>query len=259
MRKIKQFVFISGCDRSGTTALVRLLNSHNEICIGMERYKGLIRKEKIHTLTQERFQYENFFNIKDEETNIQWDYFYDPLKEKYNNCSIVGDKVPRYFQNFNHLKENFPQAKHIFLIRDPYEVASSWKVRAQDKSDVNWVSSNDVKRAVNIWNKSLESVYKEIKNNSVDVVIVSYNKLFSGNELELKKITNHLNLDLTQELSKKFEETTSSWDKHSNKKLVITDSERKYIENNANFNLSIYIQKIVTKKMSTNTGEKHHE
>lgn len=243
MNNKRVFTFISGCDRSGTTALVRLLNSHNDICIGMERYKGLIRPESIKLLTEEKFKFENFFDIQDEETNIQWDYFYDPLKVKYNSCTVVGDKVPRYFQIFNHLKENFPQAKHIFLIRNPYEVASSWKVRAQDKSDVNWVSSNDVKRAVSVWNKSLELVYRELKYKNIDVVIINYNQLFSGDVGELNKIVEHLKLDLSQELLEGFKIVTKSWEKYSNKKLALTDEETGYVKDNANFNLVKFIEK----------------
>ena len=38
-----RFCFVFGCSRSGTTALTRLLHSHNAVVIGMERYKFLLK------------------------------------------------------------------------------------------------------------------------------------------------------------------------------------------------------------------------
>lgn len=241
MKHEKEFLFISGCDRSGTTALVRLLNSHKDICLGMERYKGLIKRDKLNSLNHSRFEKDNFFNIMDEETNIQWDYFYEPLMEKFDSCKYVGDKVPRYFEIYNHLSTEFPKAKHIFIVRDPYEVASSWKVRAQDKNDINWLATNDVHRSVAIWNKSLEIAYKQLKLGKMDIVIVSYNEIFSGNKKELTKITDHIGTTISDDLNAKFEEMTKSWSQRSTKKLALTDEEVLFVSNNANIKLAKFI------------------
>ena len=232
---IKKYLFISGCDRSGTTAAVRLLNAHPEISLGMERYKGLITKdERLKTLTKERFDKVNFFKIEDEETNIQWDYFYDALIEKYDSCSYVGDKVPRYFQVYAHLKSQFPVAKHLFLIRDPIEVASSWKVRANDSKDVNWNSTNDVERSIDVWNSSLKVAYKKMKSGDLDIRFVSYSDLFSGDKSTLNQILEFLELGGDELLSNKFLEMTSTWKERSGKKHVLTNEEVTFVNTNAN-------------------------
>ena len=41
----EQYLFVTGCPRSGTTALVELLASHYAIVIGMERYKYVARDD----------------------------------------------------------------------------------------------------------------------------------------------------------------------------------------------------------------------
>lgn len=239
MENNKKYIFISGCDRSGTTAAVRLLNAHSKICIGMERYKGLINdSEKLKTLTEDRFKKENFFDIKDEETNIQWDYFYNPLEEKFNDCSYVGDKVPRYFQIYGHLKSKFPNSKHIFLVRDPVEVANSWKVRAQDARDVNWLSTNDVQRAVQVWNSSLKVAYKKMKTGDLNIIFVSYSDLFSGDDLTLQHILKFLELPNSNSLKSKFQEMTSMWSERKAKELMLTNDEIEYVNVNANKALS---------------------
>ena len=235
MQNDKNYLFISGCDRSGTTAAVRLLNAHQDICIGMERYKFLINEENsLKTLNKNRFSKELFFNILDEETNIQWDYFYDPLKEKFDKSKFVGDKVPRYFQVYNHLKNEFPTAKHIFLVRDPLEVANSWKVRAADSKDVNWLSSNDVKKSVNVWNSSLKQAYKRFKEGHMDIIIISYTDLFSGDKQTLDSILNFLSLEQDDNLSKVFYKMTDSWGERLKKPTTLTEEEIQYVSENAN-------------------------
>lgn len=238
----KKYLFICGCDRSGTTALVKLLNSHPHLCIGMERYKGLLKNEKrLNTLGAPRFEKANFFDIKSEETNIKWDHFYKPLEEKYDSSVYVGDKVPRYFQFYPYLRKTFEEAKHIFIIRDPYEVASSWKARANDDSDVNWPSGNGVKRSIAVWNHSLKLLYKQIKEENLNVLVLSYNALFSGKRGELDKVISYLELDSSIELDSTFEKMTSSWASRTEKPLLLTDHERDFVEENANFKLSKHI------------------
>lgn len=235
----KKYLFISGCDRSGTTAVVRLLNIHPDICLGMERYKGLINsKDKLKTLNVSRFEKKNFFNIKDEETNIQWDYFYSALDKKYISSRYVGDKVPRYFQVYDHLNLEFKMAKHIFLVRDPVEVASSWKVRAADSKDVNWISSNDVSRSIEVWNSSLKIAYKKMKSGDLNIMFVSYSDLFSGNELTLASILDFLGLPASKIISLKFKEITSSWSERAGKDTALTELEVEFVHRNANTDLA---------------------
>lgn len=237
-----KYLFISGCDRSGTTALVRLLNQHEKIAVGMERYKGLINNsEKLDTLTPERFTKDNFFDIKDEETNIQWDYFYDPMKDKFDSSEYIGDKVPRYFQIYGHFEKNFPEAKHLFIIRDPFEVASSWKVRAQDVNDTTWLESNDVKRSVVVWNKSLEAAYKVLKKGSLDMIVIHYSELFSGSNKALQAILSHLNLQNDKTLTSYFSKTTSSWSERKKSNSHLTELEQNYVRQHANFSLAKHL------------------
>jgi hypothetical protein len=43
----QQYLFICGCPRSGTTALVRLLNSHNSLAIDINENANFIFKDNL--------------------------------------------------------------------------------------------------------------------------------------------------------------------------------------------------------------------
>ena len=46
IKQLKNFLFISGTPRSGTTVLTLLLSYHEKIALGIERYKYLYNNNK---------------------------------------------------------------------------------------------------------------------------------------------------------------------------------------------------------------------
>ena len=92
-----KYLFVAGCPRSGTTALVKLLNSHYQIILGMERFKYVKKK-----ITPNHFTKTNFLALDKQETNIfgkHWDNFYEEIDRKFQNnkVEIIGDKYPQYY------------------------------------------------------------------------------------------------------------------------------------------------------------------
>lgn len=234
---MKNFLFVSGCDRSGTTAFVKLMNKHPDIALGMERYKGFIGSD-IENLQPERFLKPNFFNIQPDETNISWPYFYDPLIDKFDNSKLIGDKVPRYFQHYNHLHKVFPKAKHLFLLRDPFAVASSWKNRAEDSEDTSWRSTNDVRKAIEVWNNSLTQAYKWCEAGKISLRVVSYESFFSGETDDLVNTLDFLSLPNSTELTKSFKEISKGWKHRNAKQLSLNTEECNHVSQSANFRLA---------------------
>ena len=159
----KRYLFICGCPRSGTTAMVHLLNQHKSVILGMERYKKYCNKDKIHFINVNSFEPDNFFNLKLEETNIhpkndlKWSNFYNSLKSKfYNNNEfdyfLIGDKIPTLERFLGYLNTEFQDVKIIFMLRDIYELAASFNARAENPQDVNWGANKNYKKAVTQWN-----------------------------------------------------------------------------------------------------------
>jgi hypothetical protein len=238
-----KYLFVSGAPRSGTSALTELLSSHSKISIGMERFKSLYNKKKI---TKELFTEKMFFDFNTDQTNIgmeagKYVEYYKKLKEKYKQSEIVGDKYPQLYKFWPALFDEFGiDGKYIFIIRDIEDVASSFNVRAQNPKD-KWPIENDYRKAVEIWNQSLEKANNEVKKGQ-DIFIVSYSKLFDIEEFdsrdELKRMLDYLNLDVSSAM---LEEYTQMCEKYiavvKPKVKVVLSGQVDYIKTNANYEL----------------------
>ena len=67
---VADFLFATGCPRSGNTALTRLLNAHDEIVMGSERYKYLLYEGRFWELTPELYAPPRYFDFRETDTNI---------------------------------------------------------------------------------------------------------------------------------------------------------------------------------------------
>ncbi len=143
--------FIVGAQRSGTTLLRLILNSHSEIAIPEEgtfwmpllenRYaRGMLRG----TFLEKVVRYlENNPQLELWATDFQevWSdlkkrqsitlrelmealYGFYARKEKK---SIWGDKTPSFFRKIEVLKSIFPEARFIHIVRDGRDVFESWR------------------------------------------------------------------------------------------------------------------------------------
>ena len=88
--------FVLGTARSGTTAMADLLNAHQRVCIGIERYKYLVNRTK--ALDPALFEEERFFAIDPSETNILprpggLAEAYATMRAKWPGALVVGDKL----------------------------------------------------------------------------------------------------------------------------------------------------------------------
>ncbi len=173
--KMKKYLFVCGCARSGTTALVEALNTHPEIAIGMERFIHIFNAG---IPDSSLFEPSRFFKF------MPGDTFYNdiramsgnPSSEKFGRATYVGDKVPRLFRRFDKLFEVFPGAKILFLLRSPLSVAASWERRSKDTSDNFWSRGRDAISCIQEYNESLQSVIPHL--NSDRILIVPYERIF---------------------------------------------------------------------------------
>jgi len=180
----KNYLFIGGVPRSGTSAFTRLIGAHGKIVLGMERYKYLFRPGKIDHLTEELFSREMFFDFSDGLTNLtpeieRYQTYYDRLANKFDNAIYFGDKTPDSYKYIPYLFTNFPGAKYLFIIRNAFHVAYSWDQRAKNLQDI-WGSSMGAHRSVEYWNNSLQICKENAAAFPGQFLAIDYNRIFSG-------------------------------------------------------------------------------
>ena len=93
----RQTIFVIGVGRSGTTAMAELLNMHEDICIGIERYKfKFVRRGEFEG---NEFEPERFFRLPGDRHQHpagpagKWRTIYDRMREKFPEARIRGDNI----------------------------------------------------------------------------------------------------------------------------------------------------------------------
>jgi glycosyltransferase involved in cell wall biosynthesis len=225
-------LFIAGCPRSGTSALTFLLNEHPQLAIGFERYKRLRAQ-----LDPFHFKPQQFFSPVTAETDIRGQLLYERLRARWEGGSVrlIGDKVPLYTRVLPQLIERFPGACVLVLVRDPLDVARSFRRRAADPADW-WPAENDHTLAVAMWNEALAAV-REVEVREVDsqgeevlkrtpgggpegVALLPYEALFSGDPRWLEMLVDFLEVPLTTRLSVEHQRLAARWQERGSGELM---------------------------------------
>lgn len=121
-------IFIVGCQRSGTTVLRLILDSHSRVSCGPETL-FLADMERIVTTDWprlSRFGFDQDYwlrNIGGFFDGIQRDYAAGRGKQRW------ADKSPRYAMHMDFIARIFPNAQFIHVIRDGRDVAVSHRKR----------------------------------------------------------------------------------------------------------------------------------
>jgi hypothetical protein len=227
----EQFLFLVGCPRSGTTAVVELLNGDYRIALGLERFKYLKGR-----LRRSHFSREYFLNPTPDETNVPSPKLYRELAAKLDRGEVVylGDKVLTHGDEsiYKSLDREFPGCRFLYMFRPLEGVASSFNRRAANPDDVNWPESYDYRSAVEIWNESLAALrsFVERPEAADRVLVVGYEQLFSGEIDSLRTIYDFLGLDLGPGMEKRFAEATRDWEMHAAVAEQLDDVTRRYLD-----------------------------
>jgi hypothetical protein len=104
------------------------------------------------------------------------------------------DKTPRYYHIIDELYELFPQAKFVFLLRNPLSVFASILDYNFKGDYVRFLSSKD--RVEDLFTAPTE-IEKAIKA-KLNHIFIKYENLVENPEQELLKVFNYLELDLPE-------------------------------------------------------------
>jgi len=204
--------------------MTRVLNRCPGIAIGIERYKNLKHSE----LGEHLFTEERFFDFRAGDTNVIWPKYYSKLRKKFVKAKWFGDKLPRYYMKYSFLFERFENSVVIFMLRDIHDVASSWNKRAETLGDT-WPESHDYKEAVSEWNRALKQTLEFKRKYGNRLLIVEYEKIFSGDSAILAEILTRLNLPMRKSALRMFRTATQDWDEISQKPRHVRDGQAEFI------------------------------
>lgn len=247
---MKNYLFISGTPRSGTTALVTLLGSHAKMALGIERFKFFyVNKKRDEIVDTNLFDAENFFNFSDGATNAtpenapRFANYYSKLETSYNECIYYGDKFPNLYEYYDFMLDKFPGAKFLFCSRKPEEVASSWNARAQNPHDVNWPEQKNYVRAVEEWNLAHKLTREFAEKHPNNLRIVHYWQLISDSLTWLENIYIWLDLDIDINVLRAYRNTMKDWnEKLKDKNRTLSHEEQDYLSKNVDYSDYQYLK-----------------
>lgn len=234
---LRQYVFICGCSRSGTTTLANLLRSHPKVALGRERYAERFRHRK--PFDAGLFARDRFCHLlKDGDTHHKsLDPYYDDLYLRFDQCTHVGDKIPKIYEDYDIWRRAFPGAKFIFLLRNPIDVAQSFEHRMTlaKKNGGPWPPTRDYRQAVEEWNLSLCTTLHDLP--LMDILLLEYESLYQDEAL-LTQLFSFINLTLVKEVYHYWQQQVSVRDQlEATRVLTLSSRQKRYIARNAHFNL----------------------
>lgn len=245
--KSKNFLFVTGCARSGTSALAELIGNHPKIVMGMERYGAFYDAERLE-LGPEHFEEERFFDARPGDTfyeDFNAFHAWDPnIRTKFKDAIYVGDKRPNIHRHYDQIFRQFPGATIYFIYRDVFDVACSWEARKEAKQD--WSPALDFKAAVTTWNESLSHTIDAI-NAGNHIIPVRYADYFET-EGNLYKLLKPLGLSLASTVETHYELQQAVRHELSAvryERQRVSDAQRKFVDEHADFKALAAMDRIV--------------
>ncbi len=208
---MKSPIFIFSLPRSGSTLLQRILMSHKDISSVAEPWLLLpfvytIKSQGIVTDYQHNVAFEAFNDFIDNLPSKEKDYF-DALKNFANtlyekNCNnneiYFLDKTPRYYFIIPEIAKIFPDAKFIFLFRNPVHVMSSI---IQTWGDGHLNHLYNYEKDLGCGPKALSKGYELLKEKAI---AIQYEKYVSNPQKSIKNICEYLEIEYDDSMLKNF-------------------------------------------------------
>ncbi|MCD4697088.1 MAG: sulfotransferase [Bacteroidales bacterium] len=231
----KNYLFIGGCGRSGTSVLTKILGSHHKIVLGNERYNKLMRKKSF-SLSKVHFTKERFLTIQDGDTFYNdFNKFnaHNGIAEKFDDAGYFGVKYPPFDRIYHLMEKYFGDFKYIYIYRNIFDVSESWNRRTEKGG--NWSSDKNYLKAVQRWNQSLHYTLKQLKNGA-DIICIHYDDLLFTNK-PIQHIFDRLGIPIDKNVLKTLANARKEAPEKRAAKGKLSEKEIEFIKNNARFDL----------------------
>jgi hypothetical protein len=164
--------------------MTNLLRAHPLIALGRERYNSLFKREG--RIDMSLFQKERFCRtlVSGDSHHTTLDAYYRELYERFDQCELIGDKIPSLYRNYSDLDQTFSAHKVIFMVRNIFDVAFSFEGRREHSMrtpNAPWPVTQDYRQAVSDWNLSLTTTLP-LKGRA-NIMVVEYETLYFDHRL----------------------------------------------------------------------------
>ena len=222
----RNYLFIIGNARSGTTALLNLLNSSSEVCLGNERYEKF-------NLAANGYERAEFFDTKSPRFKMR-EKLYAALEPKFDHAKYIGDKRPGFTADWKNTLLHIPAVKILYIFRHIEGVAASYNeraVNAAEGKDTSWPQRRNFTAAVDDWNFEIQQALLIAEH--CDIFFVKYEDIF-GSEALMQEVFKSLNIDSEEASIQKLIRNTISRGKSLKTKDRALDAKTlAYIETHA--------------------------
>jgi hypothetical protein len=226
--------FILGTQRSGTTLLRLILNSHSKIAIPEDSdflrpilkrkftekpLKGNSLKNLIVYLKKNQhfklwnYNPSDFFKYLEGRREISLKEFIESLYSSYNHHegkTIWGDKTPSLFRKLDIISSLFPEAKFIHIVRDGRDTFDSWRRMDPLKNNASVVA---LEWRYKIW--KIDNFLQKIP--SANKVTIKYEDLIVEPGKVLKKICKVIDVEYEEEMLNFYKKSERYIGKHHSK------------------------------------------
>jgi len=268
------FFFLMASERSGSNFITKLLNGHPDICgpstkhiinplaRNLFRYKDLKNKKNwdqllkdLHRLISIDFSiWKKKFSLTDLKKLAQTGDVISLIKNIFIDETIANQKHHVFIKE-NHIYEfmvflliHFPESKYVYLVRDPRDMALSWKK--------NTNHPGGVVKAARQWKKDQMNTlknYSELEKKGM-AYHVKYEDLITNTEAQAKKICAFLGVPYHKKILKFYQDDITklnaqklaAWNNLSQQ--VITNNKNKFLKELNDFEIKC-IEKICFPEM----------
>jgi Sulfotransferase family len=241
-------IFIVGMPRSGTKLMRSLLNQHAKVSITLaeshfipyfiKRFDNpplFNNREHLHIFVDQFLQTTFFHTMRKAGYNLNkedfinavdytsWSSIFEYILRDFGSKRgmmdvIWGDKTPGYINHMDLLKQLFPQAKFLHMIRDPRDYCLSVK-KSWNKSIV---------RAAHRWKETVGKAREYGKHVSTDYMEVYYERLLEDPEKTMQAVSYFLGCEYDDRTTKLTEPSEDLGDAKGQARIV-TDNTKKYL------------------------------
>jgi len=172
-------LLVGGCARSGTTALRKWLNSSPWFYIGNERFTKLAYTSD--AFGMDLFDPARFTDVREDDSSIPQSYVKkdaDRIARTVAIGGVFGDKIPRLSEIKSHQKLNSGDMKYLIVVRNLFDVASSYKARAEEGRQ--WAPGRGAMSAVKEWNRAV--LWAGLQAKKHNTFVLTYENFFFGTD-----------------------------------------------------------------------------
>ncbi len=215
-----------GCPRSGTTLLQQILDAHSRVAITPEthfmkrfwlnrkRYGNLAEDANYYRLIDEIIAMPEFEEMQLERQHfreraleIERSYarVFGLLLEQFGELQkveIVGEKTPHHLKFLPTIKEFFPAARFINIVRDPRAVVNSWR-------SVPW-STGSVGGDANIWRRDMGIIRESPPEIKSVLLTIHYEELVRSPGDVLRQVCSFIGVDFQEAILEFYKQDSFS-------------------------------------------------